>query len=550
MATQLDLDGEPVRLAEAAFGYDELRPGQAAALAALGAGRDTLAIMPTGGGKSAIYQLAGLLIPGTTVVVSPLIALQQDQVEAICEAAAADAAQINSTLSDRQREDTFRALEGDRFEYLFLAPEQLAVDSTRDRLKEANVSLFVVDEAHCISEWGHDFRPDYLRLGTVIADLGHPLTLALTATAAPPVRREIVERLGLRDPAVIVQGFDRPNLLLAVERFSDEDAKRDALLDRVLATEKPGIVYTATRRETEELAAALIERGVRAAPYHAGMKASDREATQTAFMEDALDVVVATIAFGMGIDKPNVRFVFHHTISESVDSYYQEIGRAGRDGAPANATLFYLPDDLHLRRFQAGAGQLDADDAIDVLRAVRKRRRPTNIRELKEQTGLADTPLTRALQRLADAGVVSLDADGSVVARHRRVDLEEAAESAVEAQDRHRAMSRTRVEMIRQYADTTGCRRQFILTYFGEAFAPPCDACDNGLAGRTQTVAPAAEPFPVQSRVSHDAWGEGTVLRYEDDKMVVLFDEGGYRTLAVDLVVEEGLLTPIGDPAS
>jgi len=398
-------------------------------------GSDTLAVMPTGSGKSAIYQLAGLLTPGTTVVVSPLIALQRDQVEAIQEANAGDAALINSTLTERQRDATLAAIERSEVEFLFLAPEQLANPATRDRLKRADVSLVVVDEAHCISQWGHDFRPDYLRLGAVIEDLGHPLTLAMTATAAAPVRQEIVERLAMRDPAVIVHGFDRPNLFLSVQRFADEETKRETLMDRVIAAAKPGIVYTATRRGAEELAHALSDREVGAAAYHAGMKATERDATQTAFMDDGVEVVVATTAFGLGIDKPDVRFVYHHAISESVDAYYQEIGRAGRDGLPAEAALFYLPDDLSLRRFQGGAGQLDAEDVIDVLRAIRKRRSGTTLGELRDVAGLGDTALARAVQHLADAGAIDFEPGGSVKALPGRTKLREVAYRAVKAHD-------------------------------------------------------------------------------------------------------------------
>ncbi|MDX6724823.1 MAG: ATP-dependent helicase RecQ, partial [Solirubrobacteraceae bacterium] len=349
------------RAAREVLGFEALRPGQGEAVESVLGGRDTLAVLSTGSGKSAIYQLAGLFTEGATLVISPLIALQRDQVDGLREQALG-AAQLNSSLSQAERAQALADLADDALEFLFLAPEQLSNPEVLDELAAARPSLVVVDEAHCISEWGHDFRPEYLRLGTAIETLGHPTVLALTATAAPPVREEIIQRLGLTDPEVVVRGFDRPNIDLAVERFHDERRQRDALLRRVAEARKPGIVYAATRRATEELAEALRERGVDAAAYHAGLRASAREDVQERFMESAVDVIVATTAFGMGVDKADVRFVFHAHVPDSVDSYFQEIGRAGRDGEPSDAVLFYRPEDLGLRRFFAGGGQVGIDE--------------------------------------------------------------------------------------------------------------------------------------------------------------------------------------------
>src|SRR5215207_7301184 len=282
------------RAARERLRYEQLRPGQEEAIASLLQGRDTLVVMPTGSGKSAIYQIAGSLIPGATIVVSPLIALQRDQVEAIAEMDVGGAALVNSALPAAEREDALDEFERGATEFLFLAPEQFANEETFARVQASKPSLFVVDEAHCISAWGHDFRPDYLRLGAVIEQLSHPPVLALTATASPPVREEIVERLGMRKPHVMVQGFDRPNIHLAVEGFSDADEKRAALIERVVAAPKPGIVYAATRRHTEEVAAALGTEQIAVLTYHAGMAAEDRERAQEAFMTGEADVIVAT----------------------------------------------------------------------------------------------------------------------------------------------------------------------------------------------------------------------------------------------------------------
>ncbi|HEX2178273.1 MAG TPA: ATP-dependent DNA helicase RecQ, partial [Actinomycetota bacterium] len=336
------------------LGFSKLRPGQREAIEAALDGSDTLAVMPTGSGKSAIYQIAGRLLPGPTIVVSPLIALQADQVDSLEDSPAGEAGQTNSTISAADRREAFEDLASGDLEFLFLAPEQFRKPEVMERIAASKPSLFVVDEAHCVSSWGHDFRPDYLLLGPVVEELGRPPVLALTATASPPVREEILEQLRMREPAVVVRGFDRPNLHLAVRTFSDDHDKREDFLAAVVEADKPGIAYAATRRRAEEVAEALTARGVQADFYHGGMATGRRTQVHTAFLEDELEVVVATTAFGMGIDKPNVRFVYHHDVADSLDSYYQEIGRAGRDGEPADATLFYRAEDLGLRRFFAG----------------------------------------------------------------------------------------------------------------------------------------------------------------------------------------------------
>ena len=529
------------RIARAKLGYEQLRPGQEEAIAAVLAGHDTLAVMPTGSGKSAIYQIAGAIIPGVTVVVSPLIALQQDQVEAIAEMDAGGAALLNSALLAAEREEALDEFAQGATEFLFLAPEQFANEETFARVQASEPSLFVVDEAHCISEWGHDFRPEYLRLGAVIEALAHPRVLALTATASPPVRREIVERLGMREPRIVVRGFDRPNIRLAVEGFAEEEDKREALIARVVDAPKPGIVYAATRKHAEELAAALVEQGVNGVAYHAGMAAGERTRIQEAFMSDVVDVIVATTAFGMGVDKLNVRFVYHLDVSESVDAYYQEIGRAGRDCEPAEAILFYRPEDLNLRRFLAGSGQVDAEQMTRVAEAVRDATEPLQVEEIGDETDLSQTKVMIALNRLEEVGAVDMMPSGTVVATVYG-DAADAAEEAAEAQENLRKFARSRIEMMRGYSDMTNCRREYILNYFGEAYTPPCDNCDNCLAGLSGAKPPSTKPFPIDSQVVHQAWGPGLVMRYAGDTMVVLFDSVGYRTLAVDVVMERGLL--------
>jgi ATP-dependent DNA helicase RecQ len=366
--------------------------------------------------------------------------------------------------------------------------------------------------------------------------------LALTATAAPPVRADIIQALGMRDPAVIVRGFDRPNIHLAVERHYDEGAKRRALLDAVAEARPPGIVYVATRRASEEVARELCDRGVDACAYHGGLAAGRRNDIQEAFMEDTgCQVVVATVAFGMGVDKPNVRFVFHESVSDSVDSHYQELGRAGRDGEPAQARLFYRPEDLGLRRFFAG-GAVDREALLHVADVLGKARRPVAPGEILDQVEMSKTKLATTLHRLERAGAVELDEEGAATALTSGRGLDEAVDEAAQDEEERLAFDRSRIEMMRAYAEHDGCRRAFILGYFGEDFTPPCGNCDNCDRGLPEHDATEVAGFTTGMRVRHEQWGEGTVGQLQDDQLTVVFDTVGYKTLDAGLVRERHLL--------
>jgi ATP-dependent DNA helicase RecQ len=538
---------EALKVAREKFGYEDLRLGQEEVIQLVLEGRDTLSVMPTGSGKSAIYQIAGLLVGGPTVIVSPLIALQKDQIEFIQERGLAGAAVVNSMQRVSERREAFEDFREGDLEYLFLAPEQFNNEETLARVMANKPSLFVVDEAHCVSEWGHDFRPEYARLGKVIEKLGHPTVLALTATASPRVREDIVARLGMENPKTVVWGFDRPNIWLGVEPCPDEETKHRLLLQRVQDAPKPGIVYVATQNTAEEICRDLREQvNVNAVFYHGGMNKTDRDAAQDAFMTDKADVVVATNAFGMGVDKSNVRFVIHYDISESLDAYYQEVGRCGRDGEPARATLLYRPADLGFRKAMAAGGKLTEKQVQEVAEAVQARGEPVGIRELKEQTDVPAGKVVGALHRLEAAGVVELLPGGNVGPADGRVDVGAAVEEIVRVNEQHREYRRARVELIKDYAETRDCRRRYLLNYFGETAVEPCGYCDNCEAGTVSKHEAIDEklPFPLKSRVVHAKWGEGTVMRYEDDKVVVLFEEAGMKEMVTDFVLEKKLLTP------
>lgn len=474
-----NVQSEVLRVARENFGFEELRAGQLEAIESLVGGRDTLVVKPTGSGKSAIYQIAGLMMRGSVLVISPLIALQKDQVDSINGSeGSAEAVVINSALKTTEFRRNLERLAEGFCKFVFLAPEQLPKGEAIEALRQSGISLMVIDEAHCISQWGHDFRPDYLQIGRVIESLGHPVTLGMTATATNAVREEIIERLGLKDPYVFVGGFDRPNIHLRVDHFDNKDEKMDALLHKVRWAEKPGIVYVATRKTAELVMHGVKEQGVGALFYHGGLNGSERTDIQDQFMSGDADVIVATNAFGMGIDKQNIRFVYHHDAPDSLDAYYQEIGRAGRDGEPAEAILFFRKEDIGVQAFHTGSGKIKTDDLTRMAGVLEKEESPLSAEEIAEKAGFSTRKVTAALQRLEEADAIEMLPSGEAQLKEQ-INWDEATQRVAERDEQRKQANKERLRQMQAYAETTDCRRSQLLRYFGDEFEGPCHNCDN-----------------------------------------------------------------------
>jgi ATP-dependent DNA helicase RecQ len=356
------MNDQPLKILHSVFGYERFRAPQEEVIDALMAGRDALVLMPTGGGKSLCFQIPAIARSGTGIVVSPLIALMQDQVAALTQAGVR-AAFLNSTLDAGQARAIESQLLRGELDLLYVAPERLMLERTLDLLARTKLALFAIDEAHCVSQWGHDFRPEYIQLSVLHQRFPEVPRIALTATADEPTRREIIERLKLEDARVFISSFDRPNIRYRISQSGNGPSARDRLL-RFIHDEHAndaGIVYCLSRKRVDEIAAWLAAQGLTALPYHAGLAAEARAANQSRFLNEEGVIIVATIAFGMGIDKPNVRFVAHLNLPKSVEAYYQETGRAGRDGLPADAWMIYGLQDVITLRQMLEAG--DSDNA-------------------------------------------------------------------------------------------------------------------------------------------------------------------------------------------
>jgi ATP-dependent DNA helicase RecQ len=550
-STSSPIERKSLRAAAERFDIRRFRPGQMEVMEAVLSGKDALAVMPTGSGKSLTFQIPSLLLPKATVIVSPLISLMQDQVEK-AEEAEIESAKLNSTLTAAEERETRDAISEGDSRLIYVTPERLENAEYRGVLREAGVSLFVVDEAHCISQWGHDFRPAYLALRDAIRELGRPPVLALTATATPEIQRDITQQLGLKDPVVVDTGIERPNLFLEVFRTVNGLAKRARIRSILNETEGSGIIYVATVRTANELYGWLCAENVNAARYHGKMKTKEREEVQQRFMDGEFHVIVATKAFGLGIDKPDIRFIVHFNFPDSIESYYQEIGRAGRDGKVARCPLLYRLEDRRIQGYFLGGKYPRREHSQRIYDIVASGHGVTA--ELCAASGIPKRKVKVILSQLEGSGIIERRG-GRIKCVRTFATAQELQVFLREYEQRHTS-DRERLDQMMRYAETTFCRTRFLREYFGEPSGTDCEHCDNCRA-RSQResqsaaaevvpgpkdgavaaklmpeavrTARAARLFHIGDRVRHRRFGTGQVIEITGQNLTVDFGHAGCK---------------------